>query len=304
MNNNSPNQKTMEGFLATGPIKKLSYSLKIAKVPLCLLVAFSSLFGFLYATPVLSEKAGYLFVAMLLLSCGSATLNSFQERGTDSLLQRTKNRPLVQKNISDNNALVQATLLIITGLIALYLFSDIKTFVTGIFAVVLYNFVYTSLKSKTLYAIIPGAISGAIPPYIGWLASGGEMMSFRAMLPVLLLIFWQIPHFFLVLLNHKLDYVSSNFPNMLKKLPETSLKRVFIPWITALAVTMITFTVLPSGIGNLGRLLIVINAVVLFALFCVQFVYVKHPNYGYLFKHLNLSIFIIMLVVCCGAISI
>lgn len=293
----------MESFFTINLIQKLSCSLKIAKVPLCLLVAFSSLFGFLYATPILTEKAVYLFVAILLLSCGSATLNSFQERRTDSNLQRTKNRPLVQRNISDNSALTQAILLIITGLLALYFFFDIKTFVTGLIAVVLYNFIYTCLKSKSLFAIIPGTLSGAIPPYIGWLASGGEMMSFRAILPVLLLIFWQIPHFFLVLLNHKLDYTSSIVPNILKKLSETSLKRVFMPWITALAVTMITFTVLPSNIGNLGRLLIVINAVVLFTLFCVQFVYMKHPNYGYLFKHLNLSIFIIMIVICCGAVS-
>jgi protoheme IX farnesyltransferase len=294
----------MEGFLAAGCVQKLSYSLKIAKVPLCLLVAFSSLFGFLYAKPVLSGKAGYVFAAVLMLSCGSATLNSYQERGTDSLLQRTKNRPLVKRKISDTNALVQAALLIITGLTALSYFSDFKSFIAGLIAVVLYNFIYTGLKSRSIYAIIPGAISGAIPPYIGWLAAGGEVMSFRAMLPVLLLIFWQIPHFFLILLNHKLDYVSSIFPNLLKKLSETSLKRIFLSWITALAVTMLTFTVLPSGIGNLGRMLIVINAAVLFGLFCVQFLYVKQPNYSYLFKHLNLSIIIIMLVVCCGAVTI
>jgi protoheme IX farnesyltransferase len=294
----------MEGFLAAGCVQKLSYSLKIAKVPLCLLVAFSSLFGFLYANPILSGKAGYVFAAVLMLSCGSATLNSYQERGTDSLLQRTKNRPLVKRKISDTNALVQAALLIITGLTALSYFSDFKSFIAGLIAVVLYNFIYTGLKSRSIYAIIPGAISGAIPPYIGWLAAGGEVMSFRAMLPVLLLIFWQIPHFFLILLNHKLDYVSSIFPNLLKKLSETSLKRIFLSWITALAVTMLTFTVLPSGIGNLGRMLIVINAAVLFGLFCVQFLYVKQPNYSYLFKHLNLSIIIIMLVVCCGAVTI
>jgi len=294
----------MEGFLATGRVQKLLNSIEIAKVPLCLLVAFSSLFGFLYANPVYSEKAGYIFTAVLLLSCGSATLNSYQERGTDSLLLRTKNRPLVKRKISNNNALVQATLLIITGLTALWFFSDIKTFISGLIAVVLYNFIYTGLKSKSLYAIIPGAISGAIPPYIGWLAAGGEAISFRAMLPVLLLIFWQIPHFFLILLNHKFDYATSIFPNLLKRLSETSLKRVFIPWIAALSVTMLTFTVLPSGIGNLGRMIIVINAVILFGLFCVQFLYAKQPNYSYLFKHLNMSIFIIMLVVCSGAVKI
>lgn len=293
----------MEGFLTTGCIQKLSYSLAIAKVPLCLLVAFSSLFGFLYATPVLSEKAAYVFVAVLLLSCGSATLNSYQERCTDSLLQRTKDRPLVRRKISDNVALAQAGLLIIVGLSSLYFFAGIKSFMAGILAVVLYNFFYTTLKSRSLYAIIPGAISGAIPPYIGWLASGGEVMSFRAMLPVSLFIFWQIPHFFLVLLNHKLDYVSSVSPNMLKRLAEKSLKRVFIPWIAALTVTMLTFTVLPSEIGTIGRLLIVINAGVLLGLFCVQFIFVKQPNYSYLFKHLNLSIFIIMFVVCYGAVS-
>ncbi len=277
---------------------------KIAKVPLCLLVAFSSLFGYLYAVPVYTRDATQVFVAVFLLACGAASLNSYQERRQDGLMNRTRNRPLVKKKMSNNSALMQAVLLIISGLISLYLFTNITAFMLGIVAVVLYNLIYTRLKAKSLFAIVPGSISGAIPPYIGWLAAGGDMVSFQAMLPVFLLVFWQVPHFLLVLLNHKSDYVTSLLPNLLKKLPESSLQRIFLPWIAALTVTMLTFTVLPSGMTDIARLFIVVNGIVLFGLFCVQLVYVKSPNYGYLFKHLNLSIFILMLVVCCSAIPI
>lgn len=283
--------------------QRLVCRLAIAKVPLCLLVAFSAVFGFLYANPLLISKTIQVFFSVLFLACGAATLNSVQERSHDGLMQRTRNRPLVKGRISAKGAVIQAIMLITAGLGILIVTTNFKAFVAGALAIIFYNGFYTRLKSKSLFAIVPGTISGAIPPYLGWLASGAEVISFRAILPVVLLIFWQIPHFFLVLLNHKSDYQLSVFPNLLKELTEDSIKRIFLTWITALAVTMLTFTILPSYMSNFERLMIVVNACVLLGVFFVHLLYGERPSYTYLFRHLNLSIFIIMLVVCVSAVT-
>ncbi len=73
----------------------------------------------------------------------------------------------------------------------------------------------------------------------------------QASLLVILLIFWQVPHFFLVLLNHKKDYLESVAPNMLQMFKENFLQRIFISWIGALAVIKITFTIIPIKLSNL-----------------------------------------------------
>ncbi|MCI5222904.1 MAG: hypothetical protein D3924_09585 [Candidatus Electrothrix sp. AR4] len=292
----------MEGLLASGMsvplLLQLRYSMQIAKLPLCLLVSFSSLFGFLYAAEAFSFQALLVFFAILFLSSGAASMNSYQERVQDALMRRTRNRPLVQKRLREKTAFLQAVVLLGAGLCMLLLFADYKAFLTGILAVVLYNYVYTQLKALTPYALLPGAICGALPPYIGWLAGGGEVFSLRAALPVLLLFFWQIPHFFLVLLKHKEDYLSTRLPNLLRSLSEPTLRRLLLPWIGALSVTLQAFTVFPMHSSLISRSLLSINALVLFGVFAVQLVgTAQEPNYRYLFRHLNCALFFMMLVV-------
>lgn len=291
-------------LMYTWPIAhKIKVSFKIAKLPLCVLVAFSSMFGYIFAQQNVDEKSFQIFLAVLFLACGGASFNSYQERYHDSLMKRTRERPLVKRIVSNRHAIVQAALLIISGLFTIYYFSNFKAFVAGICGIVIYNLVYTRMKSWSFYAIIPGAVCGAIPPYIGWLAANGSPLSSRAVLVVLLLIFWQIPHFFLVMLNHKNDYFESVSPNMLKYLKEPALHRIFMPWIAALAATMITFTTVPSSLDVNGRYMILGNAVFLMLIFSYQLFFTKMPNYKLLFRLLNMSLFLFMMTVFCTLIN-
>ncbi len=287
--------------MLTGPIAyKIKFSLTIAKLPLCVLVAFSSLFGQILAQQDFDVKSLQIFLAVLFLACGGASFNSYQERDEDRLMKRTQGRPLVKKIISNRHAIVQTIVLIASGLLIILVVSNIKAFIAGACGIVLYNMVYTRMKSWSFYAIIPGALCGALPPYIGWLSANGSPMSLRAALIVLLLFFWQIPHFILVMLNHRHDYFQSVSPNMLKYFKEPALQRIFMPWITALAVTMITFTTLPIALGTNERYIILANTIVMFLVFSYQ-LFISHlPNYKLLFRLLNLNLFIFMLTVCYG----
>ncbi|MCI5147632.1 MAG: hypothetical protein D3923_19370, partial [Candidatus Electrothrix sp. AR3] len=94
----------MEGLLTSGIISQLHDRVQVAKLPLCLLVAFSSLFGFLYSAAAFSSQALLLFFAVLSLSAGSASLNSYQERVQDALMRRTRNRPLVKQRLRERTA--------------------------------------------------------------------------------------------------------------------------------------------------------------------------------------------------------
>lgn len=273
--------------------QKIFYSLQIAKVPLCLLIAFSASFGFIFYAEEISVQSLIVFASLFLLSCGGATLNSYQEREADGRLARTSDRPLVHRKLSNLHACIQAAILAASGLLLL-LNIDTASFIAGIAGLVLYNFVYTPLKSKTIYSIIPGALCGAAPPYIGWLAAGGEYLSYRALLPVMLLIFWQIPHFFLVLLKHRKDYLQNMLPTILNRLSESGVRRIFLPWVTSLVSIMLIFTVIPSGLGDLSRVSIVFNALFLLVTFYYQLLSVRVEDYNNLFQFLNISIFLHM----------
>lgn len=289
----------MEKVMPLGRIRqKIRLSFVIAKLPLCSLVAFSAFFGNLYAWQQIQKQALLIFFGVFLLACGCASLNSFQERFYDGFLRRTRSRPLVQKSVSSIHAVIQAVLLLSLGLLVIFVFSNVKALLVGIGGIVIYNFIYTVLKSKSIYAIVPGVIAGAIPPYIGWLAAGGSLLSHQAMLLVFLLVFWQIPHFFLVLLNHRVDYTQSISPNLFQDLTEHALKRIFLPWITALAIIMITFCIVPPEMGLGGKLLILANCMVLLSIFYYQMLKKGKPKYNFLFQILNSSLLLFMVTVC------
>jgi protoheme IX farnesyltransferase len=287
--------------MLTWPIAHtIKFSLTIAKIPLCILVAFSASFGHIFAQQNADWATVQIFIAVLLLACGGASYNSYQERHHDRLMTRTQGRPLVTKVISLRHAVVQSFLLIFSGLFILVVAANFKAFIAGLGGILIYNMVYTRMKSWSFYAIIPGAICGAIPPYIGWLAANGNPVSLRAVLLVLLLFFWQIPHFFLVMLNHRSDYFHSVSPNMLKYFKEPALHRIFMPWITALAATMITFTAIPSTLTINERYVILGNSFLILLLFVYQLFFNQRPNYKLLFRTLNFSLFVFMLTVCYG----
>ena len=270
---------------------------QLTKLPVCLMVAFSSLFGSILAGPLSLYRAVLIGLGMLFLACGSAALNSWQEIGLDSSMCRTKNRPLPRGVISQGRAAGIAFLLILTGLMVLFLASHLLLTVgIALVAVFLYNLVYTPLKTRTVAAIIPGAVSGALPPYIGWIAAGGDPLSRSAQLMVVLFILWQVPHSLLVMLSYKDDYWGNDIPSLIKLLPESSLKRIFIIWVGAFMVVLLCWTELLMGFTNLARIFLLISVCAVMILFCLQLPGRRRPEYHSIFIQFNCYLLIIMTV--------
>ena len=118
----------------------------------------------------------------------------------------------------------------------------------GLAGLVLYNFVYTPLKKRSLFAIFPGAVCGAIPPCVGWIGGGGSVNAYSFLLLFGLFFLWQMPHFWLVMLMHREDYIGGPYPSLLDRFSDVVVKGFFLPWIGSLLVVMMFFPIV-SGHG-------------------------------------------------------
>ena len=131
------------------------------------------------------------------------------------------------------------TILFLIGSGLLFFFSGWITLLLGLLNLLWYNAIYTPLKKKTALAIIPGSLVGAIPPMIGWVASGGYIFDPAILMIAFFFFIWQIPHFWLLLLMLNKEYESAGFPTLTKIFSQAQLSRITFVWIAATAVSAI-----------------------------------------------------------------
>jgi protoheme IX farnesyltransferase len=172
---------------------------------------------------------------VFLLACSGSALNQFQERAIDALMERTRNRPIPAGIIRPLHALLFALGLAVLALAILHLLGNLPAMLLGLFALLWYNLLYTYLKRRTAFAIIPGALCGAIPPAVGWVIGGGGLADPRLWALCFLFFMWQVPHFWLFLLEHGREYEQAGLPSVHALFSEGSLRRLCFHWICALA---------------------------------------------------------------------
>ncbi|MDD3721915.1 MAG: heme o synthase [Lutibacter sp.] len=170
---------------------------QLTKVGLSLSVVFSSLAGYLLAAEeiqvsilILLAVGGYSMVG------ASNAFNQIIEKDTDALMKRTMNRPLPAGRMHVSMAMVIAVFFTILGLVILYSINP-KTALFGAISIFLYTSVYTPLKSVTPLAVFVGAIPGAIPFMLGWVAAT-DNFSIEPGILFLIQFFWQFPHFWAI----------------------------------------------------------------------------------------------------------
>jgi len=174
-------------------------------------------------------------LGILLLAMGSCALNELQELKHDARMERTRNRPLPSGRVSPLGGLLLGGGLSAAGFALLLWRHGWPSALLGLLALVWYNGVYTPLKRVTAFAIIPGALIGAIPPAIGWAAAGGALRS-PAMLSLCLLFFlWQVPHFWMLMLIHDQDYGRAEFPTLSRHFRADQSGRLSFTWMAATA---------------------------------------------------------------------
>ena len=189
----------------------------LLKPRLTMLVLATCLIGMLVAPEGLTFFAGLEFlIYMVGVVGGACALNCYIEREVDKSMERTSSRPLPSGRISEKHALVFSLVLSAGGLIGLLVRFNVVTFFLGLLALLLYLFAYTPLKQKSLSSLWMGAISGALPPMIGWTAVTGEIGAI-AFIMFLIMFVWQLPHFLSISLYLKDDYSKASilvYPNI------------------------------------------------------------------------------------------
>lgn len=197
----------------------------LTKMRLTLLVVLTTLFGF-YISP--GTRHDWLILLNTLLgsamaALGSSIFNQLMEMEPDALMARTASRPLPARHISPAVAFILGGLLCAFGVIHLIHTVNLEATALTALTLITYIFIYTPLKQKSSVNTLVGAVSGALPPLIGWAAAYGPpatgeaafrwpmFMENGALYLFALLFFWQLPHFVAINWMHRHDYERGGF---------------------------------------------------------------------------------------------
>ena len=178
------------------------------------LMIFTSFIGMLLADPLRLNFQililGNLGIALMSLSAGS--INQLLDQKIDSIMQRTKTRPLVLGILSTKNVVIYASLMAISGFFILYFYVNILTAWLTFGSLVGYAFIYTLyLKRNTPQNIVIGGAAGATPPLLGWTAMTGQI-DLIAVILFLIIFTWTPPHFWALALYRKEEYFAAKIP--------------------------------------------------------------------------------------------
>lgn len=172
----------------------------ITKARLSISVVVSTIAGFLLG--VVEWQSSHWITLLLLVIGGycmvgaSNVFNQIIEKDIDSLMERTKNRPLPAGHMSTQVALVLGIILTVVGLVILFTINP-KTAMFAAISIFMYVFLYTPMKSKTPLSVFVGAFPGAIPFMLGWVAATGDF-GIEAGTLFIIQFFWQFPHFWAI----------------------------------------------------------------------------------------------------------
>ncbi len=217
--------------------KQISLLAELGKVRITFAVALTTIAGYLLASG--SFDAGMLMpvFGIFLLACGSSALNHYQDSDRDALMDRTRNRPIPSGRISRGKVLFLAVLLSLLGAFLIYAGSDFVGLQLGLLALIWYNGIYTPMKRKTAFAVIPGSVIGAIPPVVGWVAGGGDVFDPRALVLAFFFFIWQVPHFWLLMLRYGKEYEQAGYPSITNLYDNEQIRYITFLWTFATAVS-------------------------------------------------------------------
>ncbi len=277
--------------------KWTSIILELNKVRITVAVTLTTIAGYILAKGTVDMGMILPVLGIFVLACGSAALNHIQDRDKDAIMERTSKRPIPSGDLSTNAALLIGLTEIILGSALLYYGSGFLAMQLGLLALIWYNGIYTPLKRKTAFAVIPGSIIGAIPPLVGWVAAGGSLADPKAMVLGLFFFMWQVPHFWLLMLKYGEEYEKAGFPSITSKISKQQVKNSTFLWTVATAISALMVAM--SGLISLlvFKILILVASVWLISVFSKLLVKQKVEfNPFYYFMRINYFVLIMIVV--------
>jgi heme o synthase len=200
-------------------VNKVKDYFQLIKFTLSFMVVFSTVVCFLIAP---NEQYIYrskvasvllLFVGGMLVTGSANAINQVAEKDTDAKMKRTAKRPVASGRMSVSEATAFAVVAGVAGVFILWYFFNYQSALTALVSLFLYGFIYTPLKKVNSIAVMVGAIPGAIPCLIGWIAAyGNQSISWAgAWIMFGIQFFWQFPHFWAIAWLAHTDYTTAGF---------------------------------------------------------------------------------------------
>lgn len=207
-----PSTSAWDSVVARSAHRPADY-VTLVKPRLNLLVLVTTAAGLYLASPdgVALPLLLHTLMGTALVAGGAAALNQVWERDTDALMRRARTRPIASGRLRASDGLWFGIGLSAAGFVELAM--GVNLISAGMAALTLgsYVLVYTPLKRRTSLATLVGAVPGALPPVIGWVAATGSLT-----LPALVLFgivfFWQMPHFLAIAWLYRDEYAAAGIP--------------------------------------------------------------------------------------------
>jgi protoheme IX farnesyltransferase len=235
--------------------------------------------------------------SIFLIACGASVLNQYQERTQDAMMNRTKDRPIPSGRLSPQKALLISTLLLVSGLGILIREQYWTCSILGIINLLWYNGLYTWLKKKSAFAVVPGAISGVIPVFMGCTAAGGALLNPLILLLALFLFIWQIPHFWLLMLKFEDEYRLAGFPVMTDIFNIKQFKNIILAWM--IGATGTSLFLVGSGLWILlwSKIIIIGLNMLILGFFFQQLMFATKLMYKIMAGIMNTFLLIVLIMI-------
>lgn len=215
---------------------KIKDYLELSKIKIMIPVSLTGFTGFFIYNPSVSIKILLVSLGILFLGISASVLNQIQEVDLDIKMERTHNRPLPSQRIKPQHALLFFIFNLIAGTVLIYSAGNLTAALIGIITIVWYNGIYTYAKRITAFAVFPGAVTGALPPLIGWVAAGGGVWDKPILFLEFLFFTGQIPHFWLLILKYGEEYEKAGIPSLTNIMSRSQISRLTFTWVVTSAI--------------------------------------------------------------------
>ena len=251
---------------------------QLAKVGLSLSVVFSAIAGYLLAVEIINYQVLFLLgLGGFLMVAASNAFNQIIEKDTDALMKRTMNRPLPTGRMSKTSAFIFAITLTIIGLGILYSINS-KSALFGAISIFLYTCAYTPMKPVSPLAVFVGALPGAIPFMLGWVAATNEF-GIEAGFLFMIQFFWQFPHFWSIGWLQFEEYKKAGFIMLpMDKKDQSATKQIIFYTIIMILVSIAPVLKMTGAFYIHPITAIIIALLGLFMLYCGILLHKKQTN--------------------------
>jgi len=198
--------------------------LVLAKPRITVMILLTVAVAMVFASRLLNTSVGPMvwlsaMIGTSMVAASASVLNQWYERDRDSLMPRTRNRPLPSGRLTMSEANVFGWLLFLVGVLLIYFGSNATAAAVALVTWFIYCWVYTPMKVWSWWNTAVGTLPGALPVMIGWTAAGGLISSWEAWGLTSIVILWQFPHFMAIAWLYKDQYTQAGFRMLTREEP-------------------------------------------------------------------------------------